>query len=344
MCRRRRRRGRLLTVASLFLAGSVVGVLLVLNALRPPRATALSLGSFFAGWLVAELAPHMVLLHLGGVAYFVSAGVLDEPSGRIGLALAGITLAGLVVLIRQGVGAGAAVEAALAEGLGPDYRDRIDPQFAERHDLRVPWRSLVWPFVKRHPNVTRLRNIQYTGRGRRGRLNVYHRSDKPQASPTLLQIHGGAWVIGNKDQQGVPLMLHLAAQGWVCVSPNYRLSPRATFPAHIIDVKQAIAWIREHGAEYGADPGFIVITGGSAGGHLAALAALTANDPEFQPGFESVDTSVQAAVPYYGVYDVANDAGTKAGRERLRFMGRMVFRRQFSPDTAELYRQASPDA
>ena len=45
-------------------------------------------------------------------------------------------------------------------------------------------------------------------------------------------------------------------------------------------MKQAIRWIREHGAEYGANPDFLVVTGGSAGGHLCALAALTANDPE----------------------------------------------------------------
>ena len=70
-------------------------------------------------------------------------------------------------------------------------------------------------------------------------------------------------------------------------------------------MKRAIAWIREHGKEYGGDPDYIAITGGSAGGHLTALAALTANDPDYQPGFEDADTTVQAAVPLYGVYDFA---------------------------------------
>ena len=86
-------------------------------------------------------------------------------------------------------------------------------------------------------------------------------------------------------------MPHLAAQGWVCVAINYRLAPRDPFPAHIVDVKRAIAWIREHIAEYGGDPSYLAITGGSAGGHLAALAALTPNDPAYQPGFEDADTS-----------------------------------------------------
>jgi acetyl esterase/lipase len=87
------------------------------------------------------------------------------------------------------------------------------------------------------------------------------------------------------------------------VAINYRLSPSAAFPAHIIDVKKAIAWIRENVADYGGDPDFIAITGGSAGGHLSSLAALTPNRSEWQPGFEAVDTTLQAAVPFYGVYD-----------------------------------------
>ncbi len=81
----------------------------------------------------------------------------------------------------------------------------------------------------------------------------------------LVYIHGGAWVIGDKRQQGIPMMHELVQRGWVCVSINYRLSPRATWPAHIVDCKRAVAWVRQHIAEYGGDPGFIAVSGGSAG-------------------------------------------------------------------------------
>jgi len=87
-------------------------------------------------------------------------------------------------------------------------------------------------------------------------------------------------------------MSHLAELGWVCVAINYRLSPRSTWPDQIVDVKRALAWTKEHIAEYGGDPDWVAITGGSAGGHLSSLAALTPNDPQFQPGFEDADTSV----------------------------------------------------
>jgi acetyl esterase/lipase len=157
----------------------------------------------------------------------------------------------------------------------------------------------------------------------------------------LLQIHGGAWVLGSKNEQGLPLMHHLAARGWVCVSADYRLSPHATFPEHLIDLKQAVRWIRENGAEYGADPDFIVVTGGSAGGHLAALMALTANDPRFQPGFENVDTSLQGCVAFYGVYDFTNRHGVWPHPGLHELLERQVMKASLQEDP-QLYEMASP--
>ena len=88
----------------------------------------------------------------------------------------------------------------------------------------------------------------------------------------LVYIHGGAWVIGDKREQGIPMMHELVQRGWVCVAINYRLSPKATWPDHIVDCKRAVAWVREHIAEYGGDPSFIAVSGGSAGGHLSCPA------------------------------------------------------------------------
>ena len=124
--------------------------------------------------------------------------------------------------------------------------------------------------------------------------------------------------MGDTKHQAYPLMDRLQSAGWVCVPISYRLSPKATFPDHIVDVKRAIAWVKEHIEEYGGDPDFVCITGGSAGGHLSSLAALSANAPEFQPGFEDADTSVRAGVPFYGVYDFLdwNGKGGPAGSIR----------------------------
>jgi acetyl esterase/lipase len=148
-------------------------------------------------------------------------------------------------------------------------------------------------------------NISYGEYGSANHLDIWRRPDlDPNGkAPVLFQVPGGAWVTGNKRGQAHPLMSHLAELGWICVAINYRHSPRNTWPDHIVDVKRALAWVKAHIAEYGGDPEFIAITGGSAGGHLSSLAALTPNDPQFQPGFEDADTRVQAAVPFYGIYD-----------------------------------------
>jgi acetyl esterase/lipase len=155
----------------------------------------------------------------------------------------------------------------------------------------------------------------------------------------LLQVPGGAWMVGSKRQQAYPLMSHLAELGWVCVAINYRLSPRSTWPDQIVDVKRALAWTKEHIAEYGGDPDWVAITGGSAGGHLSSLAALTPNDPQFQPGFEDADTSVRAAVPFYGLYDFTmNDAIHPLMAPTL---SKYVFKLR-RPDIVDAFHSASP--
>jgi acetyl esterase/lipase len=97
----------------------------------------------------------------------------------------------------------------------------------------------------------------------------------------------------------------------LCVSANYRLRPAAEFPDHLVDVKKVIAWYRTRGHRFGGRPSQVFVAGSSAGAQLAAIAALTPNDPVFQPGFENVDTSVSAAIclyGYYGHYYGHNDA------------------------------------
>ncbi len=120
-------------------------------------------------------------------------------------------------------------------------------------DLATSWRSLVNPFRMLTPDIEVLRDIAYSDAGRRGKLDIYRAKGQDlRDAPVLLQVHGGGWTIGDKREQGLPLMTQLAAKGWVCVAINYRLAPRSPFPAQIIDVKKAIAWVREHIADYGA--------------------------------------------------------------------------------------------
>ena len=321
-----------------FLRRQVITAALTANAIRPLPGLRAGVPSFFAGWLTGELAPHLLALTAADAATHTPTRRRDP----VGMVLAGASAAGLAFLIKQARDVQTQAEESLAEGLGVDYLDQLEPKPTPA-DLATPWRQLLNPFRMREPRVRVEKNIAYNDHGRRGVLDIYLPADTPvEGAPVLLQVHGGAWMIGTKDQQGIPLMHHMAAKGWVCVAINYRLSPRNAFPAHVIDVKQAIAWIREHIAAYGGDPDYIAITGGSAGGHLAALAAVTPGNPDFQPGFEDADTSVQAAIPHYGVYDFAASTGHKqAILLRDRFLAPRILQTTWR-ENPDLFEAASP--
>lgn len=320
----------------------IINSVLTLNALRPPRNQAAGSLAFFPGWVTSELAPHlMALTALDAVLH-----LKGRKHRNAGLALAAVNLAGQALLLQRGRSSRGHTEAALLRGLGDDYSNYLD-RLPTEADLATPWRSLVQPFVFSTPTVSVARDIAYgDAPKKRNLLDVYRRADVQAGdtpAPVLLQVHGGGWVTGEKDQQGRALMNRMAERGWVCVAINYRLSPHDTWPAHIVDVKKAIAWIKEHIAEYGGDPDYIVVTGGSAGGHLSALAALTPNDPDFQPGFEDADTSVQGAVPLYGVYDIAGVTDLASSPGLLDFMARRIFKKDAVNDHA-LFVAASPIA
>lgn len=321
-----------------FLRRQIITAALTANALRPARGFRAGIPSFFAGWLTGELAPHVLTVTAADAALHLP----RAREHRWGLALAALSSAGLVRMLWQSQQARDDVERALAEGLGTDYAERLD-RLPTPADLATPWRRLVNPFRMRDERVRVVRNLSYAPHGKRGDLDVYLPADRrPESAPVLLQVHGGAWTLGSKDEQGIPLLQHMAAKGWVGVSINYRLAPRDPFPAQVVDVKRAIAWIREHIAEFGGDPDYIAITGGSAGGHLAALAAVTPNDPAYQPGFEDVDTTVQAAVPHYGVYDIAGSSGLRSAElMRDRFFAPRVVGRPWR-EAPEVYEAGSP--
>ena len=319
------------TISWLFLGVSLIGAVFTANAFVPVRRVpALFMPSFFGSWLTAELAMHHVLWQAIATFLFVDFGALDGFPGWAGLVITLGSWIGLVVLFGDGSRAAKTFAAALRN---------VD---TVRETLRVPRKQVLLPFSKKRRGVKVTRDIVFRRvAGTILKLDVVAPDTDGSNRPAILQIHGGSWVMGDKREQGWPLLSHLAANGWVCFNLNYRLSPGATFPDHLIDLKAGLAWIREHAAEYDIDPDFIAVTGGSAGGHLAALMALTANDPEYQPGFENADTSLQAAVPIYGVYDFTS----RLGMNRLPFWYRRLeqqIMKAFQSEEPEKFRRASP--
>jgi acetyl esterase/lipase len=133
--------------------------------------------------------------------------------------------------------------------------------------------------------------------------------------PAVIHIHGGAWIVGNK---AMPMATffgeHLACRGYAFFDVQYRLAPEIHFPQDIQDIKCAIRWLRGNAEQYHIDKSRFITMGGSAGGHLTAMVALTADDHFFDPvcpGFPGESFQVQAAVPFYGVHDWTNWIDTR---------------------------------
>jgi len=309
----------------------------------PRRAVPWAL--FGTALLATELAwvwlPLQALL-----AWLLSLGGATESwLGSLAMFVLWISWLGLAWSIWMSTKAEATVEDALLSGLGYDYRRRIplDIQSNIRQEVRFSdWRQ---PWSMRRPDVEVIKHIPYGPAGVRQQLDIYRPRVIPEGGcPVLLQIHGGAWMMGDKGGQALPLMYEMASRGWICVAANYRLSPSVSYPTHLQDCKKALCWIRENGEEYGMDTSFVAVTGGSAGGHLSAMMGLTANDPALQPEHPDVDTRVQAAIPFYGVYDFLVRYDQHPNKKVYqRFLAGKVIHETLE-DNPELWDSASPVA
>ncbi len=251
----------------------------------------------------------------------------------------------------------AAVKSWFTPGIGEvKKRERDATNAVAEEALRgvIPAKDLdiTWPEPERTPPVWKAfehRRKVYRTSVRYGDnpsqlLDVWRPKELPaQPAPVLLFVPGGAWVHGSRILQGYALMSHLAEMGWVCLSIDYRVAPNHPWPQHLTDVKAAIAWARANVDKFGGDRNFVALAGCSAGGHLAALAGLTPNDPEVQVDLpEGSDTSVDAVVGIYGRYDW-EDRSSVERVQFVDFLERVVVKRRIARHP-EIYRNASPIA
>jgi acetyl esterase/lipase len=302
---------------------------LAINAVAPiKRSRVLLLPSFLAGTLLAETSVFILPLVLAAAG--ITAWLGEPRTAPAWLALGLTGLAGLL-LISQ-----------VASSLRTTATLHADvPEFTR--ERRLPWRRLLWPFPYRLSKRRVTRGVEFARlAGQTLRLDVYHPPASAQGRrPAVIHVHGGGWVVGSRTEQGIPIMALLSDRGYVGFNISYRLSPGATWPDHVVDVKRAIAWVRENAETYNIDPSFITIIGGSAGGHLTAMTALTQDDLSLQPGFEDADCSVQAAVPLYAVFDLTNVKGRHAPGFHAMLIEPLMLK-AFYDEEPERFEAASP--
>lgn len=152
-------------------------------------------------------------------------------------------------------------------------------------------------------------------------------------TPVLFYIHGGGWTHGSKSLIG-PLLTEMVSHDWIVVAINYRTATKAGYPTQLIDCKRALRWVKDEIQTFGGDSNNIVVAGDAAGGQLASLLAMTPNLPEYQPGFEKVDTTVQGCIAMSADLDLVDAKNYSNHDARGRFIS-AVAKRSGSAESAE---------
>ncbi|HUM71939.1 MAG TPA: alpha/beta hydrolase, partial [Chloroflexota bacterium] len=196
---------------------------------------------------------------------------------------------------------------------GADWQQRIPPHLQWRlRSKRYEVRPLTSPLATISENVI-IGCHQETGEPLLA--DVWQPpAGIPHTGIGIIYLHGSGWHYMDKDFQGTtrPLFHYLANQGHVIADVAYTLAPKATIIPMVADVKRAIAWMKTNAVDLGINPERIVLMGGSAGAHLALLAAYSPNHPILDPADVSgLDTAVHGVISYYGISDAVS------GHERL---------------------------
>jgi acetyl esterase/lipase len=148
------------------------------------------------------------------------------------------------------------------------------------------------------PNVTYLTTNNWDGK-----LDLYVPRNSTEASPTLIYIHGGAHVAGSKEQSVLSVLPYLNL-GWAVVNVGYRLGHVSRAPAAVEDCICAVRWVIEHADEYGLNPNLVIVSGASAGSHLALSTAMIPASTGLDRQCPGQPVKLAAVINWFGLTDV----------------------------------------
>jgi acetyl esterase/lipase len=283
----------------------LVALLLVINALRSPKPPEHRLPPL---WLPAMLASEAAGVWLvttpAVVALVLAGGVGSSPVGFAGAALGVAATLGQAEVWRR---------SRMARRLLPPPVDL--PKSRVARALSLPAGISPGVVLATHTYAENPHGIGQLD------LDLYLPGDAVGPLPVVVYLHGGGWRGGSRSRTGRVALQHLAERGWAVAAIDYPLSPAATFPEHLAGLDLAMSWL---GSRDGLSATRVVM-GGSAGAHLAAVAALTRED-------------IDGMVGLYGIYDLLN-------RNRIRVDWPLIPRHVMKVDRVsdpEAYRRASP--
>lgn len=294
-----------------------VTLLLTINAirrLRRPNAPIPPL--WLPAMLTSSLAPLWLVSRVVIGAGLVFVGGMRLAMGRLGLWMVGLSILGLLIVIGRDL---ASVR---------NLKDRIGtPVFRESLPTLLTGRPIPTP-----SDVTQIDEIPYD---ESNTLDLIRSDDGSADKPVFVYVHGGGWTGGGPQKQARRMYHSLARAGWVVAAIRYPLAPQATICDQVLAIKRALGHLSENASNYGIDPQHIVLSGSSAGGHLAALTALRSSS---DLGGDVTDVDVFACVTMYGIYDMVNRNRT---RPDWPYVDRDVMRGSYG-DKPDEYHAVSP--
>ena len=234
-----------------------------------------------------ELSPWLLGLNaIAAIVAFKSSKI--SSLGYVALAGSAAALILSSLPIAQLPGAVKAAEAAMVQALGPDYATKLPPNSRSQPFVLLDvFRGIPTPDVRYTADIPFAKPD-----GVELKLDVYR---PPQVGkyPAIVMVYGGAWREGNPTLNA-DFNRYIAARGYVVWAISYRHATQYRFPAQLEDVRSALAFVRQHAAEYETDLDRLALMGRSAGAHLAMLGAYKPDAPP-----------VRAVVNYYGPVDLA---------------------------------------
>jgi pectinesterase len=188
------------------------------------------------------------------------------------------------------------------------------------------------------------KNIAYcTTKERELKLDMFYPAEKNNKKRiAVVFIHGGGWRSGNKAMH-YPLLQQLALLGYVCITPAYRLSTEALYPAAVYDIKTVIRWVRKNAGKYNIDSNKIVVAGHSAGGELAAFIGATSGMPVFEGDgcYKEVTSMVNAVIDLDGTLAFIHPESGE-GDDSKRTSAATHWFGYSKTENPELWKQAAP--
>ncbi len=290
-----------------------VALLLTINALRRLRRPNAPLPPLWLpAMLTSSLAPFWLVsrVAIGGV--LVLAGGLRLAMGTLGLWMLGLSILGLLIVIARDLRSARALRA----------RIHTSP-FTESMPTLLTGRPIPTP-----PDIEQIDELPYDDSNT---FDLIRSRTTSGGRPVFVYVHGGGWTGGGPQKQARRMYHTLARAGWVVAALRYPFAPDATVCDQVIAIKRALRHLVDNADHYGIDPHSVVLSGSSAGGHLAALTALgSAADL----GDDGGDVDLIGCVPMYGIYDMVNRNRT---RPSWPYVDRDVMRGSYDQKPAEFH-------